>query len=128
MSEASETYPEPATFTGADGQTYHVKPITLNGLIALEDRYKAESIQDLFDPAKLQLGKLGNLRFLLWTVLKPSHPDLTEEKTGNVIDIFTLQAARDAVAAAFKAGLPQKEEEEAEPPADPQSAPAREGS
>jgi len=122
MSEASETYPAPATFTGADGKTYRVKAITLNGLIALEGRYQAESIQDLFDPAKLQLEKLDNLRFLLWTVLKPSHPDLTEQKTGDIIDIFTLQAARDAVVAAFTAGLPaRKEPEERETAEDPQS-------
>ena len=128
MSEASNAYPAPATFTGADGKTYHVRAITLNGLIALEERYKAESIEDLFDPAKLQLEKLDNLRFLLWIVLKPAHPDLTEQKTGDIIDIFTLQAARDAVVAAFTCGLPQTAEQEAEPPADPQSAPAREGS
>ena len=124
MSEASNAYPAPATFTGADGKTYHVRAITLNGLIALEQFYQAESIQDLFDAAKLHLEKLPNLRFLLWTVLKPSHPDLTEQKTGDIIDIFTLQDARDAVVAAFNRGLPQSRGQEAEPPADPQISPA----
>jgi len=122
MSEAAEAYPEAATFTGTDGKTYRVKPLTLNGLIALEARYNVESIQDLFDPTKLQLDKLDNLRFLLWTVLKPSHPDLSEQKTGDIIDIYTLQDARDAVVKAFSAGLPaRKEPEDGEASQDPQN-------
>ena len=128
MSEAAETYPEPATFTGADGKTYRVQPLNLNSLIAIEKRYDVESIDDLFDTEKLQLGKLGNLRFLLWTCLRQAQRNLTEDETGDIIDVGNLPAARDAVVAAFTGGQPQRPTQEAEPPADPQTSPAGEGS
>jgi len=128
MSEAAETYPEPETFTGADGKTYRVKPLTLNSLMLIERRYDVESIDDLFDTKKLQLNKLTNLRFLLWICLRQAQPNLSEEETGDIIDVGNLPAARDAVVAAFTHGLPQKPAQEAEPSADPQNSPAGEGS
>lgn len=121
MSEASKAYPREATFTAADGKTYAVRPLTLDGLIAIEERYKLDSIEDAFNTERLQLMKAANLRFLLWTVLKAAHPDLTEEETGRIIDVQNLPAARTAVVMAFTGGLPEPDQKEAAPPADPQS-------
>ena len=122
MSEASKAYPREATFTAADGKTYTVRPLTLDGLIAIEERFTLESIEQAFDTERLQLHKSVNLRFLLWIVLRAAHPDLTEEQTGRIIDVQILPAARTAVVQAFTGGLPDADEKrEAATPEDPQS-------
>ena len=114
MSKASKAHPEPGTFTGADGQTYRVRPLSLNGLIKIEERYGFDSIEEAFDVTKLELHKPRNLRFLLATVLQEAHPDLTEEQTGSIITVAALPEASTAVVWALAAGLPEGKEEPTE--------------
>jgi len=119
-SKASRTYPEPGTFLGADGETYSVRPLSINGLIKIEEHYGFESIEEAFETKKLELHKPKKLRWMLCTILQEAHPDMTEEKAGEIITVGNLAEAQAAVIWSFTAGLPLEEpEEEAEDPRDP---------
>jgi hypothetical protein len=125
MSEASKAYPSPSSFVGSDGETYVIKPLSINGLVKIEEFYGFESVQEAFELRQLELRKAINLRFMLATVLQETYPDMTEEQAGNIVTLKNLNEAQMAIVWAFTQGLPGDEDEDAdgegdeETPADP---------
>lgn len=111
MTETAATPAAGTTFTGADGKQYTVGPLTVNAMVAIQERFKFDGIEDVLDLEKLRVGKFENLRFLLHQVLLGYHPDLTEEETGRIINMHNLAQAQQAVLLAFAGmGGPAQEE------------------
>lgn len=114
MSDASEAYPAPETFVGVDGKTYEIRPLSINGMIKIEERYELESIEEAFQIGRLELQKPKNLRFLLWVIISEAHPDLKEDQAGSIVNVANLAAAQAAIVSAFTRGLPKGEVESEE--------------
>lgn len=120
MSQASRAYPEPGTFKGADDEIYTVKPLSINGMVKIEEQYGFESIEEAFDTKRLELHKPKKLRWMLCTILQEAHEEMTEEKAGKIINVANLREAQAAVVWAFTAAVPTSgDEEEEESSADP---------
>lgn len=104
--------PDTRTFIGADGKEYEVRPLSINGLMAIEKKFNLESIEDAFDMANLGFSRLENVRWLLWLVLNEVHEDLQEETVGKIINLQNLPDARDAILWAFTISLPEAGDDE----------------
>ena len=100
------------TWTGPDGNVYKIRPITISDLADLEAWNKSEKLRILLentvgmdkdtraaaivslcntdanmDGLSAGLSSTTGVRFLLWSVLHKSHPELTLDKVGRLITL-----------------------------------------
>jgi len=70
--------------TLADGIEYQLSPLNLNMMAEVEDKFDI-SIADIGANPRMRM-----LRYILWMRLMPNHPELTEEKVGELCDLSIL--------------------------------------
>jgi len=78
---------KPTIIKLADGKEYELTPLNLNMMIEIEDKFE-EPLTQLLD-----VGKVKVIRYLLFVMLKPKHPDMTEEKVGKFVTAEILNEA-----------------------------------
>jgi len=80
--------PVPNKITLSNGQEYELKPINMNILAEVEDKFDTP-LTDLFG-----CGKIKPFRFLLHLQLKDKYPEMTEEQLGELVDLKTFTELR----------------------------------
>jgi hypothetical protein len=70
--------------TLADGQEYELAPMTLNVMMAVEEKFD-KSYFDLVNSRRL-----SHIRYIVWLRLKGKYPELTEEKVGELVTVSVL--------------------------------------
>ena len=83
----------PKTIRLADGNEYTLSPFNLNMMEEVEDKF-GEAWDDLIGKVRAKV-----LRYLLYVCLKPNHPELTEQKIGELV---TTEILAQAYTAALK--------------------------
>jgi len=66
-----------------DGETYKIAALNLNDMVDLEEEYGEDNLQK-------KLSTMKGSRHILWKSLKKSHPDITEEKVGEMFDMSII--------------------------------------
>lgn len=78
-----------------------------NALVEIEEKYG--SIEEGF--GTLENPKMKDIRYLLYLTLKSDDENLTEEKTGKLIDLKNIDRVVDALSDSLGESLPEVEEE-----------------
>lgn len=86
--------------------------VDFNVVCELEDHYGT------FEKAgdALGEGKMADVRFLLYAILRQTDETLTERKVGKMITIQNMNTVMDALGRAMQAGVPESDEKNAESP------------
>lgn len=71
--------PQPKSMVLDDGKQYLLSPFTLNKMVELEDKFD-KSWDDI---TKNMSAKV--LRYLVYICLRDNHPELTEDKVGELL-------------------------------------------
>lgn len=83
---------KPTTLKLGDGKEYELTPLNLNMMIEIEDKF-GEPLAQLFDA-----GKVKVIRYLLFVMLKPKYPDMTEKKVGESVTAEILNKVGGSIA------------------------------
>ncbi len=81
------------------GKTYTLGPLSLNVMARLQEKWECsvkEALETLQE--KLATEEAAATRFFVWCLLVDEYPDLTEEKVGALITVFTMGDAVQAMA------------------------------
>ena len=81
----------PMIITLSDGKEYTMKPVTLNLLVELEDKFDQPA------SALLISGRIKPIRYLLYLRLKDAYHDLTEESIGELVDDKVMLHLKDVM-------------------------------
>lgn len=79
--------PQSKTIKLADGIEYTMKPFNLNMMEEVEDKFE-ESWDELIGKMRARV-----LKYLLYVCLKSDHPELTEQKVGELVTAEILTDA-----------------------------------
>lgn len=94
--------PSPTLELGGKVRTF---AYDLNAFAEMEEKYG--SIEKGL--AAMDKGSMIAMRFMIYLGLKHEDPNLTEEEVGNLVTMETLPEISEAMAAAIKVNLPQKQ-------------------
>lgn len=72
----------------ADGQEYKMSPLNLNLLCEVEDKFGAVA-EEVFKKPSMKV-----MRCLIYLLLKPNHPDITEEMVGELVDMKVIEGIK----------------------------------
>lgn len=81
------TKTKPKTMTLADGNEYTLNSMNLNMMEEVEEKFD-ESWDILCTKLRVKV-----LKYILYICMKPNHPEITEEKVGELFTSDTLQEA-----------------------------------
>lgn len=86
--------------------------VDFNVVCELEDHYGS------FEKAgdALGVGKVADIRFLLYAILKQTDETLTERKVGSLITVRNMKQVMDALGRAMQASVPESDGKNAESP------------
>lgn len=102
MANLEQVRRKPVKVVLADGIEREIR-FTLNTLADLEDKYgDADEALNL-----VSKGKIKDIRFMLWALLRGDDDSLTERQVGNLIDMDKLGAIMEAIQKASSSDLIQ---------------------
>ncbi len=84
------TKTQPKSMVLADGNTYTLNSMNLNMMEEVEEKFD-ESWDVLCNKLRVKV-----LKYILYTCMKPNHPELTEETVGELFTSDSLQEASKA--------------------------------
>lgn len=81
------------------GTVYTLTNLNLNHFVEIEEKYGEKGFQEA-------LATMKGTRCLLWMALRKHHPDLNEEKVGELIDMGNMDKIREIIGILGEESLP----------------------